>query len=341
MKPSPFILSLCLLSIFSLPIQASDDDDESVDHEQQAVQLVNGEVVIQLDEQSQEISGLETRKIKQTEYQAEFICYGKAISAKPLLATRNQYLSTSAQLSGAKARLSEAEKKISRLRNLHKNEAVSTRKLQTQQSLWQSEKAVVDELSYKVNQIINESRLQWGELLTQWITVANPTQLNNLLTRKSTLLKLSLPAGKQPLDEINKLLVNPTGKRNQAFESSVVSLLPTVDNFSQGLQYILLTESPKISTGMNFTAWVPQQKATETGLIIPETSLAWHLGQSFIFIKIAEEQFVHRNISKPIRVATGYFITEQLAEDEEVVIKGTQMLLSHEFRSQIPDEDDD
>jgi len=340
MKPYPFILLLCFLSVFCPAIQAS-DDDENEEHEQQAVQLVNGEVVIQLDEQSQEISGLETRKIKQTEYQAEFICYGKAISAKPLLATRNQYLTTSAQLSGAKARLSEAEKNITRLRNLHKNEAVSTRKVQTQQSLWQSEKAVVDELSYKINQIINDSRLQWGEQLTQWTTIADSAQINKLLTGQSTLLKLSLPAGKQPLAEINKLLINPTGNRNQAFESSIVSLLPTVDSFSQGLQYILLTESPKISTGMNFTAWVPQQKATETGLIIPETSLAWHLGQSFIFIKIADEQFVHRNITNPIRVANGYFIAEQLAEDEEVVIKGTQMLLSHEFRSQIPDEDDD
>jgi len=340
MKPYPFILLLCFLSVFCPAIQAS-DDDENEEHEQQAVQLVNGEVVIQLDEQSQEISGLETRKIKQTEYQAEFICYGKAISAKPLLATRNQYLTTSAQLSGAKARLSEAEKNITRLRNLHKNEAVSTRKVQTQQSLWQSEKAVVDELSYKINQIINDSRLQWGEQLTQWTTIADSAQLNNLLTGQSILLKLSLPAEKQPLAEINKLLISPTGNRNQAFESSIVSLLPTVDSFSQGLQYILLTESPKISTGMNFTAWVPQQKSTETGLIIPETSLAWHLGQSFIFIKIADEQFVHRNISKPIRVANGYFITEQLAEGEEVVIKGTQMLLSHEFRSQIPDEDDD
>mgnify|MGYP000630248423 CR=1 FL=1 len=339
MKPYPLILSVCFLSIFCLPIQA--DDDENEEHEQQAVQLVNGEVVIQLDEPSQEISGLETRKIKQTEYQAEFICYGKAISAKPLLASRNQYLSASAQLSGAKARLSEAEKNISRLRNLHKNEAVSTRKLQTQQSLWQSEKAIVDELSYKINQIINDSRLQWGEHLTQWVTESDSAQFNKLLTGQSTLLKLSLPAREQHLSEINTLLINPAGDRGQAFEASIVSLLPTVDSFSQGLQYILLTDSPKISTGMNFTAWVPGHKSSLSGLIIPETSLAWHLGESFIFIKIADEQFIHRNVTNPIRVANGYFIAEKLSDDEEVVVKGTQMLLSHEFRSQIPDEDDD
>jgi len=339
MNHYPVILLLCFLSTFSLTIQASEDDDDNED--QQTVQLVNGQVVIQLDEQSQRVSGLETRQIEQTEFQAEFICYGKAISAKPLLAAQNQYQSTLAKLAGAKARLSEAEKNIARLRNLHKKEAVSTRKLQNQQSLWQSEKSIVDELVYKTSLIINDSRLQWGQQLTQWLTDKNSPQFKKLLTGQSTLLKLSLPTAKPALSVQKKLFINPVANREEAFESTVVSLLPAVDSFSQGLQYILITDNPNIMTGMNFTAWVPQQKSTETGLIIPETSLVWHLGQSFIFIKIADEQFIHRNVSNPIRVANGYFIAEQLADNEEVVIKGSQMLLSHEFRSQIPDEDDD
>jgi hypothetical protein len=92
---------------------------------------------------------------------------------------------------------------------------------------------------------------------------------------------------------------------------------------------------------MNFTAWIPQQGNALTGIIIPESAIAWHLGQSFVFIKMGEEQFVHKNINTLIKVPNGYFISETIGDNDEVVVKGTQMLLSHEFRSQIPDEDDD
>ena len=50
---------------------------------------------------------------------------------------------------------------------------------------------------------------------------------------------------------------------------------------------------------------------------------------------------IGRNITQATKVANGYFIEKQLSADEELVTTGTQMLLSHEFRSQIPDEDDD
>lgn len=92
---------------------------------------------------------------------------------------------------------------------------------------------------------------------------------------------------------------------------------------------------------MNITAWIPQQKQSQLGVIIPQSSLAWHLGQAFVFIKIDEEHFSHRTIHNPVKVSKGYFIMNDIKDGEEIVVMGTQMLLSHELRFQIPDEDDD
>lgn len=338
MNRYPLILLFCFLSFFSSVISADDDDEETVS---ETVQIIDGQVVIQLDEEIQQLSGLGTQQFKSTELKTEFIAYGSAISIKPLLSILNQYLSLSAKQAAAKARLALTEKAMTRLRNLHKNAVVSIQKLQRQQSKWQSDKAIHDEMVFKNKLIVNSSRLQWGEKITQWATGRHSEEFEKLLTGKSTLLTITLPAASPRLHHVNTIYINPTGNREQAFKASFISLLPTIDKTSQGLQYSFLTDTPNIKPGMNFTAWIPEQKKTTTGFIVPKSALAWHLGQPFVFIKIDDEHFVHRTIENPIKVPNGYFISDQLTENEDIVVKGTQMLLSHEFRSQIPDEDDD
>jgi len=330
----------CFLSFYPINVTAS-DTEHNKDDDPESIQIINGQPVIFLDDDTQETSGLETLKLKQIEYQAESIAYGKAIKLSPLLSIRNQYLAASAQQSAAKARLTQTERNISRLRNLHKNEAVSTRKLQKQQTQWQTDKAIYDSNRYQSQIIINNSQLHWGDTLTQWATDINSDQFNQLISGEIILLQITLPANSSLPPISNTIYISPAGDRALAFAASFLSHLSQVDTFSQGLQYIFQTDNPTIKPGMNFTAWIPQKTQTQTGVIIPESSIAWHLGLAFVFIKIDEEHFVHRNIGTPIKVPNGYFIAKQIADGEEVVVTGTQMLLSHEFRSQIPDEDDD
>ena len=335
-----FVFLVYLLSIYTINVTAS-DTNHSEEDEFESVQIINGQPVIFLDDEIQEMSGLEVLKLKQVEFQAEFIAYGKAINLSPLLTIRNQYLAASAQQTGARARLTQAEKNISRLRNLHRDEAISTRKLQQQQSQWQSDKANYNANNYQTRLIINNSQLQWGKTLTQWLTASHSEQFDKLINGETTLLRVTKPVNGTTSFQAKKIYINPTGNRSLAFAASFVCQLPQVDTLSQGLQYIFQTDNPTIKAGMNFTAWIPQQKQKQTGVIIPESSIAWHLGQAFVFIKVDDEYFAHRNIIKPIKVANGYFIARQFTDGEEIVVTGTQMLLSHEFRSQIPDEDDD
>lgn len=334
MNHHKLFLLLCLLSCFNTHLLADDDDGDQ--HED--IQIIDGQAVIELDEESQQSSGLKTQKFNTIQFKPESIHYGQAISIQPILSTLNQYLSISAKQASAKARLANTQKTITRLRNLHKNQAVSIQKLQHQQALWQADKAIYDAMVYQNNLIISSSRLQWGEKISQWSIGRQATEFDSLLAGKSTLLTVSFPfqQGLRPAS----IFISPSGSREHAFSASFVSVLPHADKHSQGLLYSFISDSSKIKPGMNFTAWIPENTA-KTGYIIPESALAWHLGQSFIFIKIDAEHFIHRPIHHPHKVANGYFISEPLAATEEVVVSGTQMLLSHEFRSQIPDEDDD
>ncbi len=338
MKPN-FSNLLLVFCIFTSPaLLANDDDDDEI--LQDSVQLINGQVTIHLPETAQKISAIQTQSIEKIEFQPEFIAYGQAISASPLLTTLNQYRTLISQRQGANGRRVSAEKALKRLRALHQNDAVSSRKLQNQLSLWQSEKAIADELTYKTDTILNNSRLQWGEQLTQWLMADYSSQLNNILTAKASLLRLSLPVGNS-LDFNKPLLIHPAGLRDQAFVATPIGLLPSVDQFSQGFQYLLYCDNPAIKAGMNFTAWLAAEQNPVPGYLIPKSAVSWHLGQAFIFLKINDEHFIQHNLDNPVAVADAYFINTEIDNNALLVTQGAQMLLSHQFRSQIPDEDDD
>ncbi|MCK5829068.1 MAG: hypothetical protein KAH20_02075 [Methylococcales bacterium] len=327
-----------LLSAYPTFINASEVNN--IDSHK-SIPLFNGQPVIFMDEKMQNNSGLKILKTKASLFNPEMIAYGKGISLTPLLTIRKNYLSTIAQQNELKVRLNQAEKNISRLQNLHKIEVVSTKKLQKKRSQWHSEKAIYDKNIYKIQSILNNSKLHWGELLTNWVINKHSPQLDKLMSGEFILLQITVPTSQTLPSDIKTVFISPNGTRSTAVSASFVSILPQVDDFSQGTQYIFLSNTTKVKVGMNFTAWIPHQKHAQKGIIIPESSLAWHLEQAFVFIQIDEEHFVHREISKPIKTINGYYIGKQIAEGENLVTTGTSMLLSHEFKSQIPHEDND
>lgn len=333
-----FILFLSLFFFVLSPHNVIADED---DNEVESVEIIDGQTVIFLDEDIQQSSGITTQTLKQVEYQPEFIAYGKAISINPLLTTLNQYSSANAKQAAAKSQFTQAEKNISRLRQLHKDDAVSTRKLQLQQAELNTNKAIYNEMTFQAEMILNNSRLQWGDKLSQWASNKQSAEFNQLISGNASLLKISFPVNNALPSNITSIVADSAGNRSTAVSASLIDVLPSVDNYSQGLQYLFLSNSPKIKTGMTVTAWIPQTKQKKFGIIIPESSLVWHLGQSFVFIKKDSEHFIHHNIDTPVKTADGFFIQDQIAEGDEIVVTGSQMLLSHEFRSQIPDEDDD
>jgi hypothetical protein len=328
-----------LISTYPIIINASETNDN--DDSQESIEYINGHPILYMDEETQKISGLKALKVIEIDFNPEIISYGKAISISPLLTIRNNYFSSLTLQNNLKVRLSQIDKNISRSRKLHKSEIVSTKKLQKQLSQWHSKKTLYDKNIYQTQLILTTSKLKWGKQLTKWATDKNSPQFDRLISGESTLLKITMPANKTLPSEINTIHISPTGNRNSAVKATFINTLPFIDDFSQGHQYIFLSNSSQIKTGMNFTAWLPQKKQNQKGIIIPDSSLVWHLGQSFVFIKIDEEHFEHRSITHPIKAINGYYIGNQINRGENIVTKGTQMLLSYEFKSEIPDEDED
>ena len=303
--------------------------------------LANGQSTLSIDEHFVALSGIQITELHPAQHQPELIANGIAIDIQPLIEIRRRYFIAKADYSSAKALFSQSQKNISRLQNLHRSEAVSTRKLQKQQAQWQSSNAQLEASRHQLEAIHNAAILEWGDKLTSWILAPDSEHFSALLARQRILLKVTLPPSRHLPDNLQSIFVQRDGLRNQAGKADLVSVAPVTDIALQGESYFFICSDGSLRTGMRLAAWIPLQRKELSGVIVPAAAIVWHLGQAYAYIQSGQGQFIRRMIPELTSLGNGYFIQHGIAPGEQLVSSGAQMLLSEEFRGQIPDEDDD
>lgn len=296
---------------------------------------------LHLEDRIQRQAGLQIVTLKPFQYTPEISVYGNALAILPLLDLRSRYLSAQSNYQSAQARLDLAQQNMERTRYLHQNGIASKRALQEQQSHYRLEQAQTQGMRQQIRAIYNEASVNWGPVLTELFLSSDSTRLTPYLSGKKSILLIALPAGQTLPDNIKSIVVSPSGDRSDAQPAEMLSIAPQTDAMTQGESYFFATESTTIRTGMRITAWLPRQQSPEAGVLIPASALIWHLGQAFVYLKTGEERFSRRRIAHFVDTADGYFIQSPLTPGEQLVTSGAQMLLSEEFRGQIPAEDDD
>jgi len=315
----------------------ADDDDKSVAN---LPVSSAGQGTIFLAAKAQSVSGLQTITLTSVSDHPEFTAHGKAVNIQPLIELRHRYLVALTERSGATARFKQAEQNIKRQQDLYRDGATSKRNLQVQQAQWQTDKAQVDASGVQGKAIMDEARINWGKKLTEWALSTDAEPLNGFLSGRKTLLQITLPVNKQLANEIQTIYVEASGNRSAATKAELISAAPQTDTTAQGESYFFQTEGRRIRTGMRVAAWIPEQGENRSGVVIPKSALVWYMDQAFVYIKTAAEQFTRRTIDQYSATNGGYFVGSGINAGEELVITGGQMLLSEEFRGQIPNEDD-
>ncbi|MGZ5012552.1 MAG: efflux RND transporter periplasmic adaptor subunit [Methylobacter sp.] len=325
------LLIACFLILSVAPVIA-DDDDKPVANA--------GQGTIALTAKAQTLSGLQTITLTSVSDHPEFTAYGKAVNVQPLIELRKRYLVALTERNGATARFKQAEQNIKRQQDLYREGVASKHNLQVHQAQWQTDKALFDASGVQGKAIIDEARLNWGKKLTEWALSADSDQLSGFLSGKKTLLHITLPVNKQLANEIQNIEVEASGNRSAAIKAELISAAPQTDATAQGESYFFQAGGNHIRTGMRVAAWIPEQGESLSGVVIPKSALIWYMDQAFVYIKTAEEQFSRRPIGHYSATAGGYFVDNGLRAGEQLVVSGGQMLLSEEFRRQIPDEDE-
>jgi hypothetical protein len=305
------------------------------------VQNNTQQLTIKINNALQLSSGIETTTVEAYNQQTEFIAYGKAVNLHPLLALRTRYLQTIAESNRALAKFKHAEQTINRQQDLFKNGVSSKRNLQEHQAQWHIEKTQADASNFQAKAIVDEAILVWGQALTDWALNSKSDNLSDFISGQRKLLQITLPSNKHLAETIKTIVVDTTGNRNLAHKADYISATELTESITQGESYYFQSTDKKIKTGMNITAWIPENDKSDTGVIIPKSALIWNMDQAFVYIKTDEETFHRRIITQYTASNNGYFVANTIESGEKVVTKGAQMLLSEQLRGQIPSEDND
>lgn len=334
---TPFLTIVSIILFCSLPNVTTFASD---DNEQMEKVSLGSFPVILLDKETQQNSGIQTLETQLTSYRPEFIVFGKAANIQPLLTLRHQYLQALTESKSAKARFSQSEHGIKRLRDLYSHGIAAKRSLQEQHSQWQAHKSQVEAARFHIQAILEETRLNWGKQLTDWIINSDSDKLEPFLSGERILLQITLQSNRQLAEDIQTIMVDPSGNRMTAQPASLISQAPKIDNTLQGSSYFFQAAGNVIKTGMNVSAWIPEKKDPVQGIIVPKSALIWSMDQGFVYIKTGEREFNRRMIRTNIPTSDGYFISESIKAGEKIVTTGGQMLWSEELRGQIPGNDD-
>ena len=254
---------------------------------------------------------------------------------------RNRYLLTLTEQSSAKARFKQSEQSLIRQEDLYLHGASSKRSWQEQQALWEANKAQAEATDFQGKAVIDEARLLWGKELSDWALSSNSNKLNPFLTNKKKLIQITLPSNKHLPETIKTLFIEASGDRSKAHKAEFISPATQTETVAQGESYYFQVEAKNMLTGMNLTAWIPEQVEQRNGVTIPKSALLWHLDQAFVYIQVNEDTFMRRTLAMYTPIAGGYFVPTAIKPGEHIVTKGAQMLLSEELKKQIPAEDDD
>jgi hypothetical protein len=332
--------SLCLIASTTLGL-ISISGFASPNAASQAPTEINRRADVEIETEQQALSGIQTLMLQPESFLPEMAVYGNALNLQPLLDLRNRYLSALAETQNSRARLQLTQKAMARTRHLHDSGVKAKRALEEQQALFQSEQALSQNAQWTAQGIRNEAIMNWGEKLSGLFLQQDSLSVAPYLNGQQALLLITFPSATKLNPAGQKLTVSPSGQRDQAQNAEWIDKAPQLDGLTQGESHFFTTRHPGIRPGARVAAWLPKQQEALSGVIIPGTALIWHLGQAFVYIKTGPEHFNRRAIQTFDEAQNGYFISQGLEAGEEIVITGSQMLLSEEFKAQIPDEDDD
>ncbi|MBI5756369.1 MAG: multidrug transporter [Nitrospirae bacterium] len=326
------------------------------------VSIREGESAVTLDMADQRRSGIAVEVLKPISHQEEVRAYGTVVELhglieqrknlidlrKNIIDLRNSYAVSRTQVEKAQAILYASSKEYERLKALNSsNKNISDRVLEAAEASWRSDEAnlraanealhaaqeVLHSLEDSLHVVEDSVRQQWGEVIAQWLFGATRV-FERLIKQQDIMIQVTLPSG----ISISSAppIIRIQGVNGRQVSANLVSPSPRTDPRIQGLSffYIAPAKESGLLPGMNVIAHLPLGKQVK-GIIIPDKGVVWWQGRAWVYIQEGTESFIRREVSTEIPVIDGWFAARGLLPGDRIVIKGAQLLLSEEFRSQI------
>lgn len=216
----------------------------------------------------------------------------------------------------------------------------SERALQAAQAQARGDAARVHAAQAALEAARTSAAASWGTTIAGWLDARQSDALDRLFNGQEVLLRVAVRIEDRIKGKPGPLLLSPPGSTRTS-SAALVSAAPQADPQLSGVTYFYRAEaSDGLRPGMRATALLQGRGDVREGVLIPGSALVWQAGKSWIYLREGEDLFQRREIATNEPVGDSWFVTG-LEDDAQVVVRGAQMLLSEELKSQIKNENDD
>jgi len=298
---------------------------------------------VMLDDEAQDYAGIETRTLIASSYFPEVQAQARVMDVAVLLDARADYNQARAALNVATVGESSAKQELNRLTKLSQGAgSVATKNVNYAAASWREAKARLLGTQFQLKDVKDQVRQAWGETISAWVIGSDSKPLERLVSRQDRLILVTLPVEKTLPAELSFIRIARNGIRHDARKAYFVA--PAVSSSNQVVQgetYYFRTATGKLRSGMRLDVWLPETDEPLSGVVIPNTAVVWYAGQAWAYVELGEGKYQRRSLKGSINMQDGLFVQQGMEQSESLVLTGSQMLLSEEFRWQIQDEDDD
>jgi hypothetical protein len=274
----------------------------------------NGEIIITLDLKAQQLAGLQTATLTTVAPLSEIKAYGRVLDSATLVSLYSDI--TAAQAS---------QQEYERLKKLSAQDNVSVHALEIAEAQLKHDQGAFDTAE------------------AQLIAASGQTVLNepadffqSLARQKIVLVRLDTPAGETPVETpAAALLILPEIKEPLA--ADFIARAATTDPQVQGAGFVFAVTNPPatLAPGRTLTGLLQLPSKSAPGVIVPNNAVIRSESGDWIFIQTDETNFEQREVDLDHPMDDGWFITNNVAPDDKIVVTGAQTLLSEEHKTEI------
>jgi hypothetical protein len=291
-----------------------------------------GEITVSLDQETRTKAGIAVVSLQTVIRRQEIQAYGTVLPPQGLIELRNNLAAAEAQVEKTRVALQASRQEYERLKALNRGETrnVSEKMLQAAEAVWRADEASADAAQEALTAIGQGARQTWGPALTKAVQTRSPL-FERFAQQQEALLRMTIPAGLGITHAPRTARIQaPDGR----FETAMfISPSPQTDSRLQGMSFFYSAPASRLLPGMTLTGYLSSGPEMQ-GVIIPADAVVWWQGKAWVYVQRQGNRFERRELPTDNPTGQGWFAAKGF-DNTRVVVKGAQLLLSEELRSQI------
>ena len=293
---------------------------------------------VRLPPNQQKQIGLETAVLKAEPHREQLRAYGAVLDIARITELTNNYANAKAQLQTAQAKLEVAKSAFDRIKNLVESLAIPRKEAEVAEGTFRTDQATLAAAESHVKTLAATAQQEWGSVLGKGIIERSPSVVR-LIERDQFLIQVTLSPGVSLAEPPRTALAQaPTQDANIVLQ--YVSPATRTDARIQGLSYFFAAPGDSgLLPGMSTVVYVPSGKTYE-GVFVEDTAIVRWQGRSWVYLRAGPDTFKRHPISTDQPVSDDDYVVRDIPAGSEIVMRGAQVLLSEEAKSELRGADD-